>query len=315
MSISKKNKIVAIVGTTASGKTTLGVHLALKFGGEIVSADSRQVYRGMDIGTGKDLDEYKIKKGSKTIQIPYHLIDVVDPQDEFSLAQFLELAHKAIGDILSRRKLPIVVGGTGLWTQALTEGYNLPEVKPDKAKRKRLEKLSAAELFEKLQAKNPKFAQKLNLSDKQNKRRLIRYLEILDTDSDFTYPASREPIYGSLILGLTYPRPELKKRIYKRLIERLEKQDMVDEVERLHAQGVSWQRLKNFGLEYKWITFYLTGEIDYETMVEKLNQAIANFAKRQMTWLRRWERQGAQIHWIKDKKQAEKLVKNFLDKK
>ncbi len=313
MSTGKKGKIIAIAGTTASGKTALGVRLAQKFNGEIVSADSRQVYKGMDIGTGKDLAEYAAKlKDGQTIKIPYHLIDVVEPNQDFSLAQFLELVHKAIGNILARRRLPIVVGGTGLWVQALVDGFVLPPVKPNLKLRQSLEKLPTPDLLAKLQAQNPQFVKKLSPSDKQNKRRLIRYLEILSVRPTEPPPQPR-PKYQALVLGITWPRPELKKRIYARLLERLEKEDMIGEVERLHKAGVSWQRLKNFGLEYKWLSLYLTDEIDYETMVEKLSQAIFNFAKRQMTWLRRWQKQGAKIHWLSDEKEAERLVADFLN--
>ena len=318
-------KIIAIVGTTASGKTGLGVKLAYKFKGEIISADSRQVYKGMDVGTGKDLAEYIIKQENKKtrkqeiIKIPYHLIDVVEPTEEFNLAKFQKLAYEAIEDIMGRGKLPIIVGGTGLYVQALVDNYKLPEdAKPDKELREKLEELSAQELYEKLLKENPKFAKKLNNSDRNNKRRLIRYLEVVKTrmatnssTNGHKYISERKD-YEYLIIGLTWPKEVLHERIYKRLIERLEQEEMIGEVDGLHSRGVSWQRLESFGLEYKYIALYLQEKLDYDEMVEYLHIAIKKFAKRQLTWLRRWERQGAKIHWVGDKSEAKKLADSFL---
>ncbi|MCK4553871.1 hypothetical protein KAU19_02830, partial [Candidatus Parcubacteria bacterium] len=178
------NKIIVILGPTSSGKTGLAVKLAYKFNGEIVSADSRQVYRGMDVGTGKDLDEYLVRGvrhhiGCRTpYRIPYHLIDVVSPNTVFSLAKYQRLAYKAIDNILSRGKLPIIAGGTGLYLQAVVDNYNLSKIKPNKKLRERLKKLGAEKLFKKLQELNKKFADRLNESERKNKRRLIRYIEI-----------------------------------------------------------------------------------------------------------------------------------------
>jgi tRNA dimethylallyltransferase len=360
-----QNKIIAIVGTNASGKTGLGVHLANKFNGEIVSADSRQVYKGMDIGTGKDLSEYKVKNkdseyridntkfsGSSrrrfappqddSVFIPYHLIDIVEPDEEFSLAQFQKLAYQAIDDIIKRGKLPIIVGGTGLYVQAIIDEYDLSDAGPDKKLRQELEKLNADKLFKKLHKLNTYFADRLNESDRKNKRRLIRYIEIIKdnpekeaeplmrgsaSDSNKPHPSlllgkgrGNKGKYESLIIGLTWPRETLAKRIRQRLLERLKKRDMVGEVKRLHEQGISWRRLEDFGLEYKFIAQYLQKKIEYGEMVEKLYRAIKQFAKRQMTWLKRWERpfdrtqgrQGAKIYWVKEEKEAEELVKKFI---
>jgi len=309
--LKNKNKIIVVLGTTASGKTKLGVDLARKFNGEIISADSRQVYRGMDVGTGKDLDEYK--------NIPYHLIDVVNPNTKFSLAKYQKLAFGAIDDILKRGKTPIIVGGTGLYLQAVVDNYNLSGARPDKELREKLEEKSAGELFLELKKINSKFAERLNESEKKNKRRLIRYIEIMQ-DKGAEKKGVSHPIgcetpkakYDFLLLGLTWPRETLKERIYKRLMERLEKENMVGEVKELHKDGVSWKRLESFGLEYKYISLYLQGKLDYEEMVEKLNIAIRQFAKKQMTWFRRWEKQGRKINWVKDGEEAEKLVREFL---
>jgi tRNA dimethylallyltransferase len=314
--IKQSNKIVVIVGTTASGKTGLGVKLAYEFNGEIISADSRQVYRGMNIGTGKDLAEYKIKLKTKVVNIPYHLIDVVDPQKKFGLAQFQSLTYEAINNIQQKNKLPIVVGGTGLYVQAIVDGYELPAVKPDEKLRRALEKMDIKKLYLKLVKLNPNFANRLTVSDKKNKRRLIRYIEIVskkEKEEKNIFPSlNKEKKYRALLLGLTWPREILAERIYKRLIQRLEKENMIGEVEHLHAQGVNWDRLIGFGLEYKYITLYLQEKLDYDQMVERLFGAIKKFAKRQITWLRRWERQGVKIYWIKDEKEARQLVKKFL---
>lgn len=344
------NKIIVILGPTASGKTSLGVKLAHKFNGEIISADSRQVYKGMDVGTGKDLKEYNFKitnyklsplrrdpalnkynkvagqitnkiqnlksKKSKSrfIKIPYHLINVVSPKTEFNLAKYQKLALKAIDDVLRRGKTPIIVGGTGLYLQALIDGYALSEVKPDKALRARLEKKTVEQLFAMLEKIDSDFAKTVNESDRKNKRRLIRYLEIKGSKSP---RGLLEPLrkYDFLLIGLTWPKEVLEKRIYKRLIERLEKEDMIGEVERLHKQSVSWKRLESFGLEYKFISLHLQGKLEYDEMVERLFIAIRQFAKKQMTWFRRWERQGRKIEWVKDSKETRKLVSEFLNKK
>ena len=298
-----KNKIIVILGPTASGKTKLAVELAEKFNGEIVSADSRQVYRGMDIGTGKDLAEYSV---------PYHLIDVVNPKLRFDLAQYQKLAFAAIDDILGRGKLPILAGGSGLYLQAVIDNYKLSDAKKDLALRKKLEKLNAGELFKKLEKLSPNLAVKLNQSDKNNKRRLIRYLEILEQDKNFKSRKGQKK-YEALLIGLSYSGEILKQRIFKRLMDRLKEQNMIGEVENLRAKGLSWKRLEEFGLEYKFISLYLQGKLQYEEMVEKLNLAIFQFAKRQLTWFKRWEKQGVKINWLKDFKKIEKLTKEFLE--
>ncbi|MDD5031468.1 MAG: tRNA (adenosine(37)-N6)-dimethylallyltransferase MiaA [Patescibacteria group bacterium] len=308
-------KIIVILGPTSSGKTKLGVDLASKFNGEVISADSRQVYKGMDVGTGKDLDEYKIKdKKSKIKNIEYHLIDVVNPNTRFSLAKYQKLAFGAIEDILKREKTPIIVGGTGLYLQAVVDNYNLSGVRPDKKLREELEKKTVEDLFLALKKINSKFAERLNDSEKKNKRRLIRYLEIMQSEGVRPPIGGRTPKagYDFLLLGLTWPKEVLKERIYKRLIERLEKENMVEEVKKLHEEGVSWKRLESFGLEYKYISLYLQEKLVYEEMVEKLFIATRQFAKKQMTWFKRWEKQGRKIYWVKDKEEAEKLVEKFL---
>lgn len=301
-----KTKVLVLLGPTASGKTALGVRLALKYKGEIVSADSRQVYKGMDIGSGKDLGEYKV--GKKVV--PYHLIDVVSPNTEFNLAKYQKLALKAMADIIKRGKLPIIVGGTGLYLQALVDNYRLSSVKPDLGKRRELEALSREELFQRLEKLKPDFAHKLNNSDKNNPRRLVRYLEILEQGSSLEM--KKESPYDFLILGLTYPDEVLRERIIKRINNRLEHEDMLGEVKRLHAEGVSWRRLLSFGLEYKFLSQYLLEKLDYESMLQKLSDASYRFAKRQKTWFKRWEKQGRVIESVSSFQEAEKKIESWL---
>jgi len=305
-----KPQILVILGPTASGKTSLAVKLAALFDGEIISADSRQVYRGMDIGTGKDLKEYTIKGRD----IPYHLIDVAEPVEDFNLAKYQKLAQAAIKDILTRGRLPIIVGGTGLYLQALVDGYRLVEGKPDLKKRQELEALSIAELFTRLEKLKPEFAASLNNSDKNNPRRLVRYLEILESGEKLKKPTKNLKT-DFLILGLRQDDDEMRARILKRIIARLDKEDMVGEVERLVDNGLSYARLNSFGLEYRFIAWYLQDKLSYEEMIEKLALATYRFAKRQKTWFKRWEKQGRDIKWLeKDEKfkEATDLVKKWL---
>lgn len=302
-----KPKVLAILGTTSSGKTALGVRLAVLFDGEIVSADSRQVYRGLDIGTGKDLAEYQV--GSK--RIPAHLLDVASPKTRFDLARYQKLAFKAIEDILRRGHLPILVGGSGLYLQAVVDNYRLTSIRPDAKQRREWEKLSAPELLEKISRFNPGFAARLNNSDKHNARRLVRYLEIVAAGEEGTARRQESP-YDFLILGLSCPDDVLRERITQRLLVRLEKEGLVAEVHRLNKEGVSWKRLQSFGLEYKFVSQHLLGKLSYSEMIEKLSAATYQFARRQKSWFRRFENQGAKISWIKDQKEAEAKVKKWL---
>ncbi len=308
----KLPKAIIIAGPTAAGKTKLGVKLAAEFGGEIVSADSRQVYKGMDIGSGKDLKDY-FYQGRL---IPYHLIDVVSPKDNFDLAQYQKLAFRALADISQRKKIPFLVGGSALYIEAVRQNYDFSQGAPDWQKRKKWQDLSYEELLSRFQKLNlclggKKFSSsELEKIFHKNKRRVLRYLEFME---DKKKPweelfSQQEPLYSFLYLGITYPLPILAERIKKRLKERLENEDMLGEVERLHHQGVSWQRLENFGLEYKWLSLYLRGKISYQEMEEKLFFAIKHFAKRQMTWFRRFP----EIKWVKDYAEARRLVKKFL---
>jgi len=311
MTKSKKLKIIVILGPTSSGKTKLAVQLAAEFNGEIISADSRQVYRGMDVGTGKDLEEFKVKSEKlKVIQIKYHLIDVVNPNQEFNLAMYKRLAEAAIEDVVKRGKLPILVGGSGLYLQAVVDNYQLSNVASDVSSRKKMEKKTAADLYRELVRLNKKFAEKLNNSDRQNKRRLIRYLEIQKQGAVSLKQGAEK--YDTLIIGLNRSKKELDERIETRLLQRLEKEDMIGEVKKLHRAGVSWERLESFGLEYKFVSRFLQKKISYEEMVGQLNRAIKRFARRQLTWFRRWERQGKSIHWPMKKSEVDKYIKDFI---
>lgn len=313
MSNKNNNKAIAIVGTTASGKTGLGVDLARDLEGEIVSADSRQVYKGMDVGTGKDLDEYS--KDGKTVA--YHLIDVAEPKSKFDVAQYKKMAYSALDDISGRGKLPIVVGGSGQYLEAVIDNYEFTEVKPDEGLRKELENKNIQELYREIEKLNKRFARNINESDRKNKRRLIRYVEVLKGKSDDFKP-KKDPAgsgYEFLVLGLTHPKEILFERIDKRLDQRLENEGMVEEVQELNRQGLSWQRLEEFGLEYKYIAKYIRDELSYEEMRDVLSKKIKKFAKRQMTWFKRWEKQGRKIHWVGDKKEAKAIINDFLGKK
>jgi tRNA dimethylallyltransferase len=304
MSNKSKTKILVILGTTASGKTSLGVALARQFNGEIISADSRQVYRGLDVGSGKDLVKYG--------EIKYHLIDIADPKERFSVAEYQRQAFAAIDDVIKRGKLPIIVGGSGQYLEAVVENYRLTEIKPDENLRLNLEEKSVEELFALLKEKNLSFADKLNNSDKNNKRRLVRYLEVFNNVAPiFQISNFKFPSYEYLLLGLTYSKDILAERIHRRLIERLEKEGMIQEVSNLHdKKGLSWERLEEFGLEYKFISQYLQEKIDYDQMVELLNRASNQFAKKQLTWFKRWEKK-REIHWLEEPSEAVKIVEKW----
>lgn len=302
----KLPKILVVLGPTSSGKTSLAVKLARKYNGEIVSADSRQVYRGMDVGTGKDLAEY----GKGKNKVPYHLIDVVSPDESFDLAQYQKLAFRAIDDILKRKKLPILVGGSGLYLQAVVDNYRLNLNKPDVKRRKELESLSKDQLLSRLNKLKEGFAKSLNNSDRNNPRRLVRYLEILEQGED---KASIGPkLYNSLVLGLDLDDRVLRQRIKNRIVKRLEEENMLGEVDGLHDKGLSWQRLSSFGLEYRFLSYYLTEKIDYDEMLEKLEAATWRFARRQRVWFRRWQKQGQKVNWVNNIGEASVLVEKFI---
>jgi tRNA dimethylallyltransferase len=300
------NKLVVILGPTATGKTKMAVRLAYKHDGEIVSADSRQVYKGMDIGTGKDLSDYKYKDKP----IPYHLIDVVSPKTDFNVAKYQKQAFKAIDDIIKRGKTPFLVGGTGLYIDAVINNYVFSEVGKSKLVeiRKKLDKQSLSSLLSKLKKIDPKTYQTI---DKQNKRRVQRAIEIYlqtgQTKSD--QPKNKRPRYKPLIVGIKFPLEKIYQKIDKRLDNRLH-EGMVQEVKTLRKAGVSWKRLDSFGLEYRWISKYLRGSITELEMVELLKNDIHHFAKRQLTWFKR----NKKIIWTDKLSGADGLIKNFIAK-
>lgn len=292
----KKPLLIAIVGPNSAGKTSLSLKLAKKFNGEIISADSRQVYRGMDIGTGK------ATKAERRI-VPHHLLDIASPNREYNVAHFKHDATKIIKQIHSRDKLPFIVGGTGFWVQAVVDDINLPKVKPNKPLRAKLSKKTTNQLFSMLRKLDPKRAKTI---DKNNPYRLIRAIEIVKTTKQPIPTLKKHSPFNVLMLGVTYPREKLYKRIDKRLKKRFQ-QGMIAEVKRLHTGGVSWKRMYELGLEYRYISVYLRGILTRTEMEEQLAIAIKQFAKRQMTWFQRDKR----IHWVRNEKQAVNLVRNL----
>lgn len=281
--------MLVVLGPTASGKTALGVRLAGAFGGEIISADSRQVYRGLDIGAGKDLGEYVLDGRA----IPYHLIDVVDLSHEFSVFEYQQRCFDAFGEITSRGALPVMVGGTGLYIEAVLKGYRMVEAPENSALREALERLSDEALAARLAALRPELH---NTTDLTDRGRLMRAIEIAEYARD--HPPPPAPRIRPFILGMRWERRVLRRRIGDRLRQRFGA-GMLEEVEGLRAQGVPWEKLHFLGLEYRYIAEYLQGRIaTREDLYEGLWTAICQFAKRQETWFRRMERNGALIHWV-----------------
>jgi tRNA dimethylallyltransferase len=322
-------KLVVILGPTASGKTSLSIKLAQKFGGEIVSADSRQVYKGLDIGSGK--------VNKKEMQgIAHYLLDVANPKNRFSVTQYQKLAQKAIKNIQTKGKLPFLVGGTGFYIQSIVDNIVLPEIKPNWKLRARLEKKSNEELFLMLQKLDPVRAQNI---DRHNPRRLLRALEIVMTTGrpvpaltcHCEEPAgdvaiqdistnsrllrfARNDGLDVLQIGIKKDKTELANLIKKRLLARLKNNAMINEVKKLHnppaGKGLSWKRLEELGLEYKFVAQYLQNKISYQEMINKIQIESEHFAKRQATWFKRDKR----IIWVSNYKQGEKLVKKFSNK-
>ncbi len=290
---------LVVLGPTAAGKTALGVRLAHTLNGEVVSADSRQVYRGLDIGSGKDLDEYILDDTT----IPYHLIDIVDVDHEFSVFEFQQRCFQALQDITRRDKLPVIVGGTGLYLDAVLKGYRMVEVPENLVMRASLQILTDDELQARLLTLKP---DQHNQTDLGNRDRLIRAIEIAAYTQ--IHPPEPTPQLNPLILGTRWSRPELHTRIAQRLQDRMD-HGLIEEVAALRDRGVSDERLRNLGLEYRFVTDYLTGTINNRNdLFQKLLPAIKNLAKRQETWFRRMERDGTEIHWIDEANVEEALA-------
>lgn len=287
-------KMITILGPTASGKTTLAAHLAAKTAAEIISADSRQVYRSMDIGTGKDLADYVVD-GKK---IPYHLIDICEPGTKYNLFRYQEDFLNAYEDIRNRGVKPILCGGTGLYIEAVLKGYSLSPVPQNAELRERLAGKSLEELTAMLVELKKKTGSTMhNRSDVDTAQRAIRAIEIEEHNLNNPMPERECPPIDSLIIGVDIDRDERRRKITNRLKARLE-DGMVEEIQGLLRRGIPAEDLIYYGLEYKFVTEYVTGKLTYDEMFRQLEIAIHQFAKRQMTWFRGMERRGFHIHWL-----------------
>jgi len=284
-------KLLVIVGPTSSGKSDLAVDLALRFNGEIVSADSRQIYKKMNIGTGK-ITKQEMKG------IKHYCLDIANPKKRFSVAQYNKKANKSIKKILKKKKLPILCGGTGFYIDSIIKGNSIPKVKPDWKLRNQLEQLTTEQLFNKLKKLDINRSQNI---DKNNRRRLIRAIEIVKKTKQPVPKITQSKKYDVLQIGII--KDNLKQKIHDRLLQRLD-QGMINEIKNLN---LSYKRLEELGLEYRYIAYYLQNKLTYEQMIEQLEKEIINYSKRQMTWFKRDE----SIHWIRTKKQAFKLVEEF----
>ncbi len=296
--------LVVVTGPTASGKTSLAAALALRLNGEIISADSRQVYREMNLGTGKDYNDYLI--GEK--RIPYHLIDIADPGYKYNVFEYQRDFSKVFNDLRSRKKFPVVCGGSGLYIDSIVSGYNMIEVPPDPAFRTSLERKSMAELTEILSA----YKKLHNKTDIDTKKRAIRAIEIERYISVRKEKQSQFPEINPLITGILYSREKRRERISERLKLRFD-EGMENEVRQLLNQGLDPDVLIYYGLEYKYITLFVTGRISYNEMYNSLETAIHQFAKRQMTWFRGMERKGIKINWIDGELPIEAKAEKVLD--
>ena len=293
-------EMITILGPTASGKTPVAARLAAEIGGEIISADSRQVYRRMDIGTGKDLGDYVVRSQESGVsrQIPYHLIDIREPGAKYNLFEYQQDFFDAYEAIQSRGAVPILCGGTGLYIEAVLKGYHLSPVPQNQALRDSLEGKSLAELTQMLTDLKAKTGSNMhNTTDVDSCQRAIRAIEIETYNIEHPTPRRELPPVDSIIIGIDIDRELRREKITRRLKARLE-EGMVEEVKALLDEGIPAEDLIYYGLEYKFVTEYLTGQITYDEMFTRLEIAIHQFAKRQMTWFRGMERRGFQIHWI-----------------
>lgn len=300
--IEQTYNLIVILGATAGGKTSLAVKAAQKYGAEILSADSRQVYRGMDLGTGKDLEEYD--------DIPYHLIDIAEPGSEYNVFQFQRDCFNAVEDIWARKKMPLICGGTGMYLDAVLRGYRLVEVPENPALREELINLSDTEIRNRLLELKP---EQHNRTDVEQRERIIRALEIAVGEQAAEANLLPLPEIKPVVFGLKWPRETLRKRISLRLQQRFDL-GMIDEVQQLHDSGVAWEKLEFYGLEYRLIAHYLQGKLSRNDMVQKLRSAIGQFAKRQETFFRRMEKQGINIHWLDGQGDAFGELCRHLDK-
>jgi tRNA dimethylallyltransferase len=299
--------MITILGPTASGKTALAARLAYELDGEVISADSRQVYRKMDIGTGKDLGDYVVK-GKR---IPVHLIDIVDPGYEYNVFEYQQDFRKIFPVITGRGKTPILCGGSGMYLEAILKGYDLKRVENDSTRKDALEKKTDEELKDILLALRTSH----NTTDLTDRGRTIKAIEIATISHGNEQYQSEIPAFNAILCGIWFEREILRNRITERLNNRLQN-GMIEEVKALLDKGLTAGQLKFYGLEYRYITQFLEKELDYQTMFRLLNTAIHQFAKRQMTWFRRMERNGFDIHWIDgtlDEEEKVRLVMSLLN--
>lgn len=293
-----KSKLIILLGPTATGKSDIAVRLAKTLSGEIISADSRQVYRGMNLGTGK-ITRREMRG------IPHHLLDIASPKSQYSVARYIRDAKKAVTSVLKKNHVPIVVGGTGLYIDALVRGASLPEVPPNQKLRARLEKMPTEKLFLLLKKKDPRRAKTI---DRHNRRRLVRALEIVEHLGAVPRQKPKNN-FDALFIGLTLPKEILNKKIHARLLARMQN-GMVAEVKKLRKNGVSWKKLEDFGLEYRNIAQYLQKKTTKEEMVMRLSKDIEHYAKRQITWFKRHQ----DIRWFapSEFQKIKKLSHEFL---
>lgn len=296
--------LITILGHTAAGKTRLAALLAYELGGEVISADSRQVYREMTLGTGKDYEDYIVKN----TRLPVHLLDIHDAGYEYNVYEFQRDFISIYQELQQRNKIPVLCGGSGLYIESILRNYNLFKVPPNESLRKKLEPKSLKELSEILKG----YKSLHNSTDTDSRKRTIRAIEIADYMQIHKIEQSSIPEVISLNIGIRYNREERRARITKRLKERLDK-GLIDEVQNLLDNGISFEKLEYYGLEYKYVSRYLKGLTSFETMFNELNTAIHQFAKRQMTYFRGMERRGIQIHWIEGEKSTENKLNEILE--
>lgn len=306
--MTERRQLITILGPTASGKTSVAAHLAARIGGEIISGDSRQVYRRMDIGTGKDIADYTVDG----VSIPYHLIDIAEPGTKYNLFQYQEDFHKAYDDITARGKTAILCGGTGLYIEAVLKGYNLSPVPQNQILRDKLSDKSLDELTAMLiELKQRNHSTMHNQTDVDTCQRAIRAIEIETYNLEHPTEERALPAVEATVIGIDISREDRRQRISNRLKARLD-EGMIDEIKGIINSGVDADDLIYYGLEYKYVTEYVVGKISYDEMFTQLEIAIHQFAKRQMTWFRGMERRGTHIHWIDYRLPMEEKVNEII---
>jgi tRNA dimethylallyltransferase len=296
----KKYDSITIVGPTASGKTTFACHLAYSLDAEIISGDSRQVYRSMDIGTGKDLSDYTVNGKD----IPYHLIDIREAGDKYNIFEYQHDFHEVYTDIKSRNKLPIICGGSGLYIESVLKGYSLVNVPENKELRAKYDNYSLPELTKILES----YKTLHNKTDVDTAQRAIRAIEIEEYKKSYPLEQNEFPPLNSLVIGVDIDRELRRKKISERLKARL-KEGMIEEIQEILDRGIAPDDLIYYGLEYKYVTLYLLKQLTYQEMYSQLEIAIHQFAKRQMTWFRGMEKRGISIHWINAKMSTDEKIK------